>query len=213
MKKLVLIIAFLAAVSVQAQEHWRSGFTVGVEGNFTLKDHNGDVEWREFKGSTISGGYKWYAVKGLFIKPTVSFYYERHDFDIQKYSWDCVWIDNNGQSHGCPSIIKEEGNHSMEFGIGVSAIVGYTVPTSRIAGLEFFTGPYYSFGIDQHVNINAYKRSNEYNRSSLRWKFGIGMNIWRINVNVSYDCQTLKLKDYSNQREFNVLSVGLGYNF
>ncbi len=204
MKKLVLIIAFLAAMSVQAQEHWRSGFTVGVEGNFSMKD-GGDV-WKEFKGSTITGGYKWYAVKGLFVKPSLSVYYESHE--------PGMLLNTPPPGYPLPQLT---GSHGTEVGLGLSALVGYTVPAGRLVSLEFFTGPYYSYGIDQHI---SYKYADdvshwigEYNRSSFRWKFGVGVNVWKFAVNVSYDVSALKVGDFGDNRESNVLSVGVGYNF
>ena len=82
---------------------------------------------------------------------------------------------------------------------------------------QFFTGPYYSYGIDQHI---SYKYADdvshwigEYNRSSFRWKFGVGVNVWKFAVNVSYDVSALKVGDFGDNRESNVLSVGVGYNF
>ena len=204
MKKLVLIIALLAAVSVQAQEHWRSGFSVGVEGNFTLKD---DIYgWQNFKGSTITGGYKWYVVKGLFLKPALSVYYESHEPGMLL----------NTPPPGYP-LSQMTGSHGTEVGLGLTALVGYTVPTGRLVSLEFFTGPYYSYGIDQHISFKYVDGvSNwigEYNRSSFRWKFGVGVNVWKFAVNVSYDVSALKPDDRRDDRESNVLSVGLGYNF
>ena len=216
MKKLILIVAFLAAVSVQAREHWRSGFTVGLEGNFILKD---DIYgWQNFKGSTITGGYKWYVVKGLFVKPALSVYYESHE----------PFVIDNLPPPGYP-LPKVLDWHAMEMGLGLSALVGYTVPAGRLVSLEFFTGPYYSYGIDQH---ETYKRETtvvcgnelcrgirtthwigDFNRSSFRWKFGVGVNVWKFAVNVSYDVSALKPDDRRDDRESNVLSVGLGYNF
>lgn len=79
-----------------------------------------------------------------------------------------------------------------------------------------FTGPYYGIAINQHQTVSGHHRFDLFNKSSLRWRFGLGVNVWRLTVGASFDLGLLKFDKESrwyDDRESNVVSVGIGYNF
>lgn len=203
---LTAVAAIMAALPGMGQEHWRSGFTVGVSGDFTVDSGKDSFDWQKFWGTTVSGGYKWYAVKGLFVKPEVTLGYENHDFNTPE--WDGA---SDPYPHG-------RVTHSTEVTLGVAATAGYTIPASWLIRYSIMTGPRYNYGINQHEKTDKDRHNiNRYSRSSLRWRFGFGVEIWRISVWGAYDIGLLKEKeieyDFINAREQNVVSVGLDYKF
>ena len=71
----------LLALQAAAREPWQNGFSVGVEGNFSLTNYDNmstDVAFNDFWGTTVSGSYTTFHWKGLFVRPELSMYYERH---------------------------------------------------------------------------------------------------------------------------------------
>ena len=188
-----------------AQDHWRNHFGVEASGNFTVgKDNVG--EFSRFRGVTVGGNYKWFLVKGLFLRPELTVYYENHDESILDFSGEMEEHYNQARDGS--------GNHSTEVGIGLATMIGYRIPVSKLISYDFFTGPYYSVALDQHETLYGRHYINEYNRSSLRWRVGVGVNVWRIKVGASFDWSLLKLdRKYSDDRENNVVNISLGYNF
>lgn len=197
----------LLALQAAAREPWQNGFSVGVEGNFALCDKYETV-FNDFKGTTVSGSYTAFLAKGFFVKPQISVYYESHSTESEYWDWD------GGPS---PETID---HHASETGMGFAVFAGYRIPAGKLS-VDLFTGPYYSIAIDQH---ETYERlyagdsaptvshdMNQFNTSSLRWRFGVGLNVWRLTISASFDIGVLKID--SNLRESNVAGVGIGYNF
>ena len=59
MKKFLLIVALLAATTAMAGEPWQNGFSVGVEGNFSITNSdnsnlNNAEAFNDFKGTAIA---------------------------------------------------------------------------------------------------------------------------------------------------------------
>ena len=210
MKRIIMIAAMgLLALQAAAREPWRNGFSVGVEGNFSLYDEKETV-FNDFKGTTVSGSYTAFLAKGLFVRPQISVYYEDHDA--------VKGLALGGLS---PETIDL---HASETGVGFAVFAGYRIPAGQLS-VDLLTGPYYSVAIDQHETYEyqfAGKPSStvshymdQYNKSSLRWRFGLGLNVWRLTVGASFDLGLLKVRpdrEYSD-RESKVVSVGIGYNF
>ena len=61
MRRIILIAAIgLLALQAAAREPWQNGFSVGVEGNFSLANYESmskDVAFNDFWGATVSGSY------------------------------------------------------------------------------------------------------------------------------------------------------------
>lgn len=205
------MIAAIGLLSLQAaaRELWQNGFSVGVEGNFALYDKY-EIPFNDFKGTTISGSYTAFFAKGFFVKPQISVYYESHS--TESGYWD-----------GGPSP-KTIDHHASETGIGLAVFAGYRIPAGQLS-VDLLTGPCYSVAIDQHETYEYQFASqpsstvshymDQYNKSSLRWRFGLGLNVWRLTVGASFDLGLLKVKPERehSDRESNVVSVGIGYNF
>lgn len=219
MKKLLVIAAIaLATLPMAAQDHWRNGFSVGAEGNFSLlKDDavksqlNGE-SFNDFKGSTISGSYTAFLVKGLFVRPQVAFYYEAHGHPQITEAIPPVGIT-------FPKGPSDKDDHTTEVGIGVACFGGYRFPIAKLS-LDVLTGPYYGIAINQHETFQTRHYFDLYNKSSLRWRFGVGLNVWKLTVSASFDVGMLQQKAYNDtlwewteEKESNVVSVGLSYNF
>ncbi len=206
MKKLIwLLMAACMGMGAQAQDHWKNGFTVGASAEFTLQNDKAVYDFRNFWGTTINVGYKHYLVSGVFIHPSFSVYCEHHDTGYLVYFPDG------------PSTNYINDSHATETGIGISLVGGFTIPIAKFVGLDIQTGPYYSFGLDQHSTYqwttgSKFHSINDYRKSSLRWKFGGGLNVWRFKLTATYDVSTLKVCD-GGEREGNVVSLGLSYKF
>ena len=112
--------------------------------------------------------------------------------------------------------IDPDTDHATEVGIGLAAFGGYRVPAGNICSIDVFTGPYYGIAINQHQTVSGHHRFDLFNKSSLRWRFGLGLNVWRLTVGAYFDLSMLKIENTpwsQNERESNVVSVGIGYNF
>lgn len=208
MRRIILIAAMgLLALQAAAREPWQNGFSVGVEGNFALFDENETV-FNDFKGTTVSGSYTAFLAKGLFVRPMLMFYYEDHDY----YPLD------NSVPPGYPQPARgksDKDDHLTEVGFGVACLGGYRFPVGKEFSVDLQTGPYYGIAIDQHQTVFGHHRFDLYNKSSLRWRFGLGLNVWRLTVDASFDLGLLKVRPERehSDRESNVVSVGIGYNF
>ncbi len=200
MRKILLTIAMAVGMAgiAQAQEFWKSGFTAGASYNFTTAN-DGTDEYSAFSGTTISGGYKHYLVKGLFIHTELSFYYEDHKPTL------LLGVSNNG-------------SHATETGLGLDVKAGYTLCPWEKVSLDIFTGPYYSYAWDMHETMVGDRHLDlDYNKSSLRWRFGVGVNVWKMSLRASYDLSMLKVGDGwehdGKTRQSDVITIGLYYNF
>lgn len=208
MRRIILIAAMgLLALQAAAREPWQNGFSVGVEGNFALYDEKETV-FNDFKGTTVSGSYTAFLTKGLFVRPMLMFYYEDHDY----YPLD------NSVPPGYPQPARgksDKDDHLTEVGFGVACLGGYRFPVGKEFSVDLQTGPYYGIAIDQHQTIFGHHRFDLYNKSSLRWRFGLGLNVWRLTVNASFDLGLLKVRPEREHSdcESNVVNVGIGYNF
>ena len=103
----------LLALQAAAREPWQNGFSVGVEGNFSLTNYDNmssNASFNDFWGTTVSGSYTAFHWKGLFVRPELSMYYERHA--IEKLL---------GGSYA-------DRDHVAEMGFGIALFGGYRVP-------------------------------------------------------------------------------------
>ena len=136
------------------------------------------------------------------------FYYEDHDY---------YPLDNSVPPGYPPPPRGKSGkeDHLTEVGFGVACLGGYRFPVGKEFNVDLQTGPYYSIAFDQHQTIFGHHRFDLYNKSSLRWRFGLGLNVWRLTVDASFDLGLLKVRPERehSDRESNVVSVGIGYNF
>ena len=102
-------------------------------------------------------------------------------------------------------------------GFGIALFGGYRVPLGAKTSFDLLTGPYYTIAVNQHETNGDYHEFNLYNKSSLRWRFGLGLNVRRLTIGASFDLGLLKIggfsSSHSDDRESNVVSVGIGYNF
>lgn len=207
----VFMMAIGLAFSFVAQERWESHFMAGASAGFTVGSKSNDKlshrEYADYWGTSITGGYKWFVHKGLFILPELSFYYENHD---------AAGIDGVGAS------AVDGSMHASETGFALDAMVGYSIPCSKNNSIDFMTGPYFACAFDQHDTTKitridgtteSFHITDLANTTSFRWRFALGVNVWRMTVKAAYDVSVTDLKTGYDGREHHVLSLGVAYNF
>lgn len=176
MKKLFILLTLLVSC-VAAQAQW----SVGVDARI--------APWNTYcrnYGTDIVVNYQ-LNVGGIFIMPTVGFFYDR----LKKESV------NLG-----PKYIKDADQTGFDLGI--------------FAGKEFslgpgafgvFTGPRYGYAfMSDYVCDPVY-------RNSLDWRVGVSYKIWKITSSVKCDIGCLKYSPSYNHLQVPTLAIGVAYNF
>lgn len=229
MKKIAVFLMMLAAVvaDVVAQNVRRNHFTVDVSYNFTVGEGSapeghvygpGSVAGsypggRVFRGGTVTGGYRFYMIAGLYLQPEFSLYYEDHDLDYLHSTVDGAYNEPYDESAKLAS---------YEVGFGLAGMAGYNLDCGKNRSVDIFTGPYFNCAFAQKEKYWGEEYSL-YNKPSLRWRFGVAFNFWRISIKGSFDLSLTNQYDkeryapseilHDHPEEANVVNVGIGYHF
>ncbi len=202
---LILMLMSIVAMSLAAQNLRDNHFTVDASYNWAV-GYDDIYKPLEFKGATLTGGYRFYPYKGLYLSSEVSLYYEDHELssldislppgeDVPESHWD--------------------HEYHFEVGFGLAEMVGYNINLPRNVSIDLFTGPYFNCSIKQKLYQHGIRKS-EFNKTSWRWRFGGAVNVWRISLKCWYDLALTDLYDNSyfiSYKEANVMNVGIGYHF
>lgn len=190
----------LAFIPATAQNAWENGFYVHALWNRAIENHKTHLnDPLNFQGVTAAGGYRFFLVKGLFVVPEFDLYFESHDLEI---------IDAL-PPFGHP-VTPNIDPYSVEFGVGVAGLAGYRIPCNKLLSLDIYTGPYFNCAIFQQQKQCNFK-NKVFNYPSLRWRFGVGVNIWRLAIKAAVEVGCTKA--YYDCREANTATLGIGYNF
>lgn len=194
MKRVIFIVLglLLAMPGAMAFEPRKDGYVMSVNANFGLKVNEfGAPDESKYWGLTLTGGYRKYMVRGLYLQPQVSVFFEDH-------SQFAAYFDYPGS--GDVDIYIRRG------GLGIGGQAGYTLLASEGNSLEFSTGPYLNCSIFQKQKFGTDLR-----RLSLRWRFGLAYFIGRVGIQATFDLSMLHIVE--GYRDANVLSGGLVYRF
>lgn len=215
MKKIITFLFVMLSCWTYAQNIRYNHFTADVDYNWSVGDFNNEYGYRglDFWGIAATGGYRFYMIDGLYISPQVSLYYENHKLD--RIYRDIPWgIDATRSVSINPDEGEEISNksksHSYEIGFGLGGMVGYNIICGKYRSIDFFTGPYFNCAFKQEEVYKGLK-CGLYNKPSMRWRFGVAFNFWRIAVKGSFDLSLTN--QYENLGEANVVNVGIGYHF
>ena len=100
-------------------------------------------------------------------------------------------------------------------------LMAYKERVGNHMDVDFQTGPYLAFGISGKINKKAENYAvpsfvNEYRKFDFGWNFGMGMDIYKLYIGISYDCGLRQLRDhyYSQDVQKNgCLMINFGYYF
>ncbi len=190
------VFVLVAGLTVAVAQH-NNHFTVDLNFNKSIKGDDGYAEKElDFWGISATGGYRFYLIKGLYITPEVTLYYEKH-----KNQHVSEWTNIDG---GHNEIINsDERDWTSEAGLGLGGMMGYNLKCDNLRRIDIFTGPYFDCSFVQ--------KDESINRPSFKWRFGAAFSISRIYIKGSFDLALTNLMD--NLGEANSYSVGIGYHF
>ena len=188
----LVIVAGLSVAVAQRSNH----FTVDLNFNKSIKGDDGyEQKQLDFWGISVTGGYRFYLIKGLYITPEVTLYYENHRHEhIYEYI--------RGSSKQTISY-ADERNRTSEAGIGLGGMLGCNLICSDIHSIDIFTGPYFDCSFVQKDDL--------INHPSCKWRFGAAFTFSRIYIKGAFDLSLTNLMD--NIGESNSFTVGIGYHF
>jgi len=162
MKKLLLFIMMLPLyVVTQAQE-----FHIGAEGSRFV---SGEA-YKYWKGGVI-GSYTIKLPKSLALDVNASLYYQHYD--------ESTYLLRPGGFN----YLETDHDYAQTVGgsIGVNGIVRLFGPMS------FFTGPMATCNFFQKAYVNDHTVDTSIHRAMLQWRFGLGVDVWRLRVRASWD--------------------------
>ena len=192
MKRLILIIALIAfSVSAAFSQHIcaRAGL------NITKFISDANIFTTVKPGANAGATVDLSLGKDFFFRPGMMFTMKGAHYDNSRY--------DNLNYLELPLLMayKERVGHNM--------------------AVDFQTGPYLSVGISGKINKKAENYAvpsfvNEYRKFDFGWNFGMGLDINRFTIGISYDCGLYKLRDhyYSQDVQKNgCLMINFGYYF
>ena len=192
MKKYLLSLAILAIVSTVA----KAQFSLGVKGGVNVSKINSD----NVASSTITGyqfgGWARFG-KGLYLQPELYLGSKGGHFDFQ--------TQNNTTT---------EGGQVRFTTLDVPVLVGEQFGVSSL-NFRIMAGPIYSYVLNQSDNFstnvsNAYHDFGHYNKSTLGYQAGAGIDLGNISLDARYEGGLTKLNDNFGQRE-NLWHFSVGF--
>ena len=155
-----------------------------------------------------------FANSQVFITPHLSGYYYGHkdvylDRDYVDPDLDPAHQANKGSQYDSDLYGSPADFH--EWGLGLSALFGYTFPMTSFSSIDLFTGPESRCAISSKCEyMNALPQM--FNRWLIRWKVGAGYNYRHIGFYLSGSCDLTEKSKRVNTHNFT-LSLSLGYKF
>lgn len=200
MKKILLFFTFgLLSVLSFAQTKSDSFF---VRGNYTNNIYTSVSRFNpnNYKsGLVIDFGDKhsFTPLKGLFLEGAGEFLFT----DLPSAEM--------GSPGGDPDAISFH-SHIREVGTGVYTVLGYDFRLGKNVRLNAFTGPEFRFLFKYYHSSPARNLLHKWN---LRWKAGLGLNVKKLNVNLSVSPDVLDRGKGIRRYRTIQLVLGIGYYF
>lgn len=192
MKKYLLSLALLIAVSISA----KAQFSLGIKGGVNFSKINSD----NFDESTVTG-YD----AGLFARFGSSWYVQPE-----------VYVGSKGSNfHAVTNNVSYNGKVKFTT-LNVPLLIGKSFGASTL-NFRIMAGPVYSYLMNKNENFsanfnNAYHDFGNYNNSTLGYQAGAGIDIGPITADVRYEGGLTKVNSNYGQRQ-NLWDLSLGFKF
>ena len=188
MKKYVLSLALLIAVSISA----KAQFALGIKGGITTSDINTD----NFHESSITG-YQ----AGVFAR-----------FGSALYVQPELYLASTGGEF--TSTTNDYSSEIRFTTLNVPLLFGHTFGAQAL-NFRIMAGPVYSYIMNSNETFSqnftsAYHDFGNYNDSTLGYQVGAGIDVGAITFDLRYEGGLTKLNNEYNQRS-NIWSFGLGF--
>lgn len=189
MKKYLLSLAILIAVSISA----KAQFDVGVKGGVNFSNIDAD----HFDKSTKTG-YQ----AGVFVRVGSAFYLQPE-----------AYLASSGSNFA--SADNGDYSASVRFTtLNVPLLLGHEFGTSS-TNFRLMVGPVYSYLLDKNESYsqnfdNAYHDFGKYNNSTLGYQVGAGVDFAGLTADLRYEGGLSKLNPNYGQRA-NIWSISVGF--
>lgn len=190
MKKYLLSLALLIAVSISA----KAQFSLGIKGGVNFSQINSD----NLKESTLTGyqaGLFARIGSGLYLQPEVYLGSNGGKFDS----------DNNGTVYDA----------SVRFTtLNVPLLLGHSFG-SKDLNFRIMAGPIYTYILNKNENFSqnfnaAYNDFGKYNNSTLGYQAGAGVDLGAATIDVRYEGGLSKINSEYGQRQ-NLWALSIGF--
>jgi len=189
MKKYLLSLALLIAVSISA----KAQFSLGIKGGVNFSQINTD----NFHESTLTG----YQI-GAFARLGGAFYLQPE-----------IYLASNGGKFDSNNDGTDYSGQVRFTTLNVPLLLGRSFGTKDL-NFRVMVGPVYSYALSQSDNFsqnfnNAYNDFGKYNNSSLGFQAGAGVDIGAATVDLRYQGGLSKInQNYGQTQNLWALSVG-----
>jgi hypothetical protein len=192
MKKYLLSVALLIAVSIGA----KAQFSLGVKGGINFSKINTD----NLKQSSVTGyqaGLFARVGKGVYLQPELYLSSCGGDFDSN----------NNGTAYSA---------HVKFTNLNVPLLLGYAIGPKNL-NFRLMAGPVYMYALDKKETFSnnfteAYHDFGSYKNSTLGIQGGAGVDIGNVTADLRYQAGLTKVNDNFNQRQ-NLWALSVGFKF
>ncbi len=198
MKRILTFVLILVAGLSVAMAQRSNHFTVELNFNKTIKDDEYVKKQLDAWGISATGGYRFYLIKGFYITPEVSLYYENHKHEHVRNLGQIIV---GGVNDNLDDV--DDRDRTSEVGIGLGGMLGYNLMCDDVRSIDIFTGPYFDCAFVQKDDL--------INHPSFKWRFGAAFSFSRFYVKGSFDLALTNLMD--GVGEANAFNVGIGYHF
>lgn len=187
----------------------RAGLDISIPGHWKVGDNSVDM-FDNGAGFTAGAIYNIPLVKGLFLEPGVSLYYDT-------YHYDGIVIDAVGGEEVRPQVRK--------FGFRVPVNLGWRFDINENCAATLFTGPQLGIGVSASTHLdsdlegldeldgNLYGDKGAYRRIDLAWSVGGAFLFGHWQLTLSGDIGLLNLHKGDIKFHENRVALTLGYNF
>jgi hypothetical protein len=190
MKKYILSIALLIAVSISA----KAQFSLGIKGGLNFSEINTD----NLHQSTLAG-YQ----AGLFARVGNSWYLQPE-----------LYVASTGGKFNTDVTGTNYDSRVRFTTLNVPLLLGHSFGTSS-TNFRIMAGPVYSYNLSKNESFSqnfnaAYNDFGHYNNSTLGYQAGVGVDLGGITADLRYEGGLTKLNDDYGQRA-NIWSLSVGF--
>lgn len=218
-KLMALVLAALACMSANAQDHGReNGLGIRLTGEMTSKiDVNDHLLRSEVFGDTA---YLFFPTTG-FKSVQLSAFYKAFFYQTQAFVEAQLGGYYMGQKESDLMFFPGPGytieyhvvNIDMdEWGASASLVAGYNFPIKNSSSVDVFTGPEVRGAISCKNQADQDLLKWHFYRWQTRWKLGVGYNFKHVGAQVSGSYDLTEKAKQMKSREFT-FSLSLGYKF
>jgi hypothetical protein len=194
MKKYLLSIAVLIAISISA----KAQISLGIKGGVNFSKISTD----NVKQSTVTG-YQ----AGVFARVGSDFYLQPE-----------LYVSSSGGKFDFQSNnTTVSGNGKVTFtNLNVPLLVGHSFGTKDL-NFRLMVGPVYSYALSKNQNFDdnvngAFQDFGKYNNSTLGFQAGGGVDIGAITADLRYEGGLTKINEAYGQRQ-NLWALSVGFKF